>query len=317
LNTELIAYRVGLCLAGALLLGACGDDLAPAWRIRDFRLFGAKIENLDRAARPTPDPGVTEAAPDETVRLTLSYVDPAPTPRDVNVTWVICPQAVVTGTTFGCAGGGLSVLSGTSVDYRIPRIDYAVDSSNRARIQAVAIACAGGTVVLDPATMQPSCRGEGSASWVMTRSILVRTAETLPPNHNPTLTEALFISSGRPAETAVPLTTDAPLRVPRCTTDPCPEHTIELRVAAGSRETQQTFDLQGNRVMAQERLQFGFFVDQGTIDSAFRVDSSVLPDGPVRNRWTAPTAPGTARFFFTAQDTRGGFDVIERAIIVE
>lgn len=317
MNTEHIGYRVGLCVAGALLLGGCGDDLAPAWEIRAFRLFGAKIENLTRAAPPMTDPGVTEAAPGDVVRLTLSYVDPAPSPRDLSVTWVICPQAVVMGTTFGCAGGGLRVLSGAAVEYEVPRIDYAVDASNRPRIQAIALACAGGTVALDPGSMQPSCRGEGSASWVMTRSILVRTEETLPPNHNPAFTEVLFIRSGLTSEGAVPLAADAPLRVPRCTTDPCPEHTIELRVAAGSRETQQTLDLQGNRVMAQERLQFGFFVDKGTIDSAFRVDSSVLPDGPVRNRWTAPTAPGTARFFFTAQDTRGGFDVIERSIIVE
>lgn len=314
MNTELIGYRVVGCLAGALLLGGCGDDLAPAWQIRDFRLFGAKIENLTRIAA---DPGVTEAAPGDVVRLTLSYVDPAPTPRDLSVTWVICPQAVVTGTTFGCAGGGLRVLSGTTIEYPVPRIDYAVDASNRPRIQAIALACAGGTVALDPATMQPSCRGEGSASWVMTRSILVRTEETLAPNHNPALTEVLFIRSGLTSEGAVPLVADAPLRVARCTTDPCPEHTIELRVAVGSRETQQTYDLQGNRVMTPERLQFGFFVDKGTIDSAFRVDSSVMPNGPIRNRWTAPTAAGTARFFFTAQDTRGGFDVIERTIIVE
>lgn len=313
MNTRLIGYRAAVCAVAALYLGGCGDDLAPAWEIRAFRLFGAKIENLSRAAA---DPGVTEAAPGETVRLTLSYVDPG-TMRDLNVTWVFCAQATVTGTSLGCAAGGLRVATGTTVEYEVPRIEYAVDAANRPRIQAVAMACAGGTVAIDPATMQPTCRGEGSASWVMTRSILVRTAETVPPNHNPALVEPLFIRSGLTTEGGVPLAADGSLRVPRCASDPCPEHTIELRLAPGSREQQPAFDLQGNRVMSQERIQFGFFTDKGTIDGAFRVDSSVMPDGPVRNRWAAPRAPGTARFFFTAQDNRGGFDVIERSIVVE
>ena len=60
MNTEHIGYRVGLCLAGALLLGGCGDGLAPAWEVRAFRLFAAKIENLTRAAPPKTPPGVTQ-----------------------------------------------------------------------------------------------------------------------------------------------------------------------------------------------------------------------------------------------------------------
>lgn len=316
MSTEPARRLAALALVAtfALLGSGCGDELAPAWSIRAFRLFGAKIENTTRAAT---EPGVAEAAPGETVRLTLSYVDPDPSMRPVNVLWVFCARAVVMGTTFGCATGGLSVASGATVDYQVPRIEYSVDQANRPRIQAIAMACAGGTVALDPATMQPACRGEGSASWVMTRSILVRTAETVPPNHNPALTEVLFIRSGLTSEGAVPWTATEPLRVPRCASDPCPEHTIELRVADGSRESQPTFDLQGNRVMTPERIQFGFFTDKGEINGAFRVDSAVMPNGPIRNTWSAPREAGTARFFFTAQDTRGGFDVIERSIVVE
>ena len=314
MSTEHTALRGLVAVTFALALGACGDELAPAWEIRAFRLFGAKIENLTR--QPT-DPGVTEAAPGEQVRLTLSYVDPAPAERPLNVTWVFCAEATVMGTTFGCTSRGVSVLSGATVTYEVPRLDFAVDPSNRPRIQAVALACAGGSVVLDPATRQPRCTGEGSESWVMTRSLLVRTDETVRPNHNPTIDRVSFIRSGLTTADAVTVGTETPLRVPRCTTDPCPEHTLDVSVAAGSREIQPTFDLQGNRVMTQERLQFGFFTDKGTMENAFRVDSVAIPDGPIRNRWMAPREAGSVRLLFTAQDTRGGFDVVERTVVVE
>ena len=314
MSIEQHALRALVAVTSALALGGCGDDLAPAWEIRAFRLFGAKIENVTR--QPS-DPGVTEAAPGEQVRLTLSYVDPATTARPVNVTWVFCAEATVMGTTFGCTARGVSVLTGTTVTYEVPRLEFSVDPSNRPRIQAIALACAGGTVVLDPTTRQPRCQGEGSESWVMTRSLLVRTAETVAPNHNPIIDRVSFIRSGLTTADAVTVGTDTPLRVPRCTTDPCPEHWLDVSVAAGSREIQPSFDLQGNRVMTPERLQFGFFTDKGTMENAFRVDSAQTPDGPVRNRWTAPRTAGTVRFLFTAQDTRGGFDVVERTVVVE
>ena len=98
MSIEHHALRALVAITSALALGGCGDELAPAWEIRAFRLFGAKIENVTR--QPS-DPGVTEAAPGEQVRLTLSYVDPAPTARPVNVTWVLCAEATVMGTTFG------------------------------------------------------------------------------------------------------------------------------------------------------------------------------------------------------------------------
>jgi hypothetical protein len=314
MSIEHHALRALVAIASALALGGCGNELAPAWEIRAFRLFGAKIENVTR--QPS-DPGVTEAAPGEQVRLTLSYVDPAPTARPINVTWVFCAEATVMGTTFGCTARGVSVLTGTTVTYEVPRLEFSVDPSNRPRIQAIAIACAGGTVVLDPTTRQPRCQGEGSESWVMTRSLLVRTAETVAPNHNPTIDRVSFIRSGLTTADAVTVGTDTPLRVPRCTTDPCPQHTLDVSVAMGSREIQPTFDLQGNRVMTQERLQFGFFTDKGTMENAFRVDSAQTPDGPNRNRWMAPRVAGPVRFVFTAQDTRGGFDVVERTVVVE
>lgn len=314
MSTEHYRLRSLVGVASLVVMVGCGNELAPAWHIRTFRLFGAKIENLTR--QPT-DPGVTEAAPGEQVRLTLSFVDPAPTARPLNVTWVFCAQATLMGTSFGCAARGVTVLTGPTVTYEVPRIEYSVDPSNRPRIQAIALACAGGTVALDPTTRQPRCEGEGSESWVMTRSLLVRTSETVAPNHNPSIERVSFIRSGLTTADAVAVGTETPLRVPRCTTDPCPEHTLDLTVAAGSREIQPTFDLQGNRVMTQERLQFGFFTDKGTMENTFRVDSSVSPNGPIRNTWMAPREAGTVRFLFTAQDTRGGFDVVERTVVVE
>ena len=315
MSTERFVLRGLLEVGFSLALAGCGSELAPAWDIRAFRLFGAKIENV---TRQSSDPQVAEAAPGEQVRLTLSYADPdRTTARPVNVTWVFCAEATVMGTTIGCTARGASVLTGTNVTYEVPRLEFSVDPSNRPRIQVIALACAGGVAALDPTTRQPRCQGEGSESWVMTRSILVRTAETAPPNHNPAIDRVSFIRSGLTTADAVTVSTDTPIHVPRCTTDPCPEHTLDVSVAMGSREIQSTFDLQGNRVMAQERLQFGFFTDQGTMQNAFRVDSAEVPDGPVRNVWMAPREAGTVHFVFTAQDTRGGFDVVERTVVVD
>lgn len=310
--------RLGLTAGALLALTGCGDELAPAWQIRAFRLFGAKIENTTRTAPPFSDSEVCEAAPGEYVHLTLSYVDPSPTPRDLNVVWVLCAEATVTGTTFGCTARGTTPLVGVSVDYQLPtNIDFGVDPSNQPRIQAVAIACAGGNVGFDPTTRQPSCQGMGSESWVMTRSILVRTSNAQPPNHNPSIDRVSFIASGLTTEGAVEALADTPLHVPRCTTDPCPEHNLDVHVTAASRESYATFDLQGNAVTSQERLQFGFFTDKGTMQDAFRVDSSVVPNGPVRDLWQAPREPGEVHFYFTAQDPRGGFDVVTRTFIVD
>jgi hypothetical protein len=312
MSTRATVARVAIAAVAAL--GGCGDELAPAWSIRAFRLFGAKIVNVTRLAA---DPGVTEAAPGDVVRLTLSYVDPATTPRPINVTWIFCTESTVMGTTFGCSARGFSQRTGTEVTYPVPMMEYSVDPANRPRIQVIAMACAGGTIALDAATRLPRCEGQGAESWVMTRSLLVRIDETVAPNHNPTLDRVTFIRSGLTTPEGVDIPADAPLRVPRCTADPCPEHTLDLGVAVGSREIQPTFDLQGNRVMTPERLQFGFFADKGTMDNAFRVDSSVAPAGLIRSKWQAPREAGTVRFYFTVQDTRGGFDWVERTLVVE
>lgn len=299
-----------LCL---LPLVACGDELAPAWQIRAFRLWGAKVENLSRAAT---DPDVSEAAPGERVRLTLSYVDPAENPRPLQVVWVFCAEARATATSFACDPRGASVLMGPQVEYTIPNITYGVDAMYRSRIQGVVLACAGGALGFDATTMLPTCTGEGAESWVMTRSIIVRTAETDPPNHNPAITEVVLLRNGR-ADDAVALDEAGTVTVPRCAGEGCPTHVIEVRVRDGSRESYQTRDTAAQVITQTERLQFGFFTAEGTLDNAFRVDSADRPTGPIRNTWTPPQRAATATFYLTAQDIRGGFDVARRAVTVQ
>lgn len=308
--------RLATLLVTAALSAGCGGDLAPAWQIRAFRLFGARIENATMAAAGMPD--VSEGARGDAMRLSLAWVDPAATPRSLQVVWVFCSQLSRGGSTFSCDPRGASVAMGPDVTYTIPAdLPTSVDPLNRAQIQALVFACAGGTVGVDAATMTPTCTGSGAESWTMLRSILVRgAASTTPPNHNPRLTEAVLLRNGS-ATDAAPIAAEPALHVPRCAGEPCPEHQIELRVIDGARESYQTFDSQAQVITQPERIQFGFFTDRGTIDNAFRVDSAERPSGPIRNTWTVPTTPGPVTFFFTTQDTRGGYDFVRRTIIVD
>ncbi len=301
-------------LSAAALSASCGDDLDPAWKIKTFRVLGARIENVTRA---TSDPRAAEGAPGETVRLSISAADPMTTQRDVQVAWVICAQTTRTGNTFGCAPEGATVLrGGLDQSYTIPNLRYGTDPFGRARVQGLALVCAGGTVGFDATTRQPTCTGDNAESTLMTRSILVRTTEVDAINHNPALTEAVLYLNGN-TQMPVTLGADMPARVPRCTTDPCTDHVIELRVGAGSRETYRTLNTQGAAVSREERLQFGYFTTGGEMDLAFYVDTAERPEGPVRNKWKAPRTAGNVTFVFSAQDTRGGFEWITRTVTVE
>ena len=300
-------------LAAAALSVGCGDDLDPAWKIKTFRVFGVRVENTTRAA----DPRAVEAAPGETVRLTVSYLDPAATPRDVRVVWVMCAQARRMGATVGCDPAGASVLmGGAEQSYTVPSIAYGLDPFGRARITAIGVVCAGGAVAVDPATRLPSCTGAGAEGVTLTRSILVRASEADAMGHNPEITEAVLYRGGNTND-AVTLAADGSARVPRCTTDPCTEHVIELRAPAESRESYRTFDNAGVTVTRPERVLYGYFTTGGELDLTFYVDTAERPLGPVRNKWSAPRTPGTVTFIFSAQDTRGGYDWIQRTITVE
>lgn len=307
--------RLTLALASiASLAAGCGDELDPAWKIKTFRVLGARIENATRTAS---DPRSAEAAPGETVRLSVSTADPSTAPRDVQVVWVICAQTTRMGNTFGCAPTGTSVLmGGLEQTYTIPSLQYGTDPFGRARVQGLAMVCAGGTVGFDAATRQPTCTGNNAESTIMSRSILVRTTEADPINHNPAITEAVLYLNGD-TRNPLPLNADMPARVPRCAAETCPEHVIELRVSDTSREMYRTLDNQGATVTRLERLQYGFFTTDGEMDLAFYVDTAERPTGPVRRKWQAPRTAGSVRFVLSAQDTRGGFDWINRTITVE
>ena len=159
MSIEQRALRALVAISSALALGGCGDDLAPAWEIRGFRLFGAKIENVTR--QPT-DPGVTEAAPGEQVRLTLSYVDPATGatvsrhwPMDSVERWTPGAREFVRVATLERAhyglsarqlGGGSLLVSGGTGDYgelwgagsELVRLQGAFDLGEDGRREAVA-----------------------------------------------------------------------------------------------------------------------------------------------------------------------------------
>ncbi|MBI5516804.1 MAG: hypothetical protein HY909_23670 [Deltaproteobacteria bacterium] len=306
-------FKAHHCALGLLALAGCTEDLEQAWKIRRFRLFGASVENLTRRST---DPGATEAAPGETVRLQLYALDPSPAPRARQVVWVFCPQTRRQGSTFGCPPSAGGFAMGDTVDYVIPRADYGVDGFNRARIQAVALACSGGVLGLDATTRLPTCAGDGAESWTMLRSVLVRLDEAGPGmNHNPRITGVALYRGGDLQR--APEAVGEGTRVPRCAAGGACTHVLELQVGPGDREVFPQFGSDGMAHDTPERLQFLFATTQGSFDGSFRVDSAARPEGPIRNTWTAPSEAGAARMVFTAQDLRGGFALVERTITVE
>lgn len=312
----------------ALVSLGCAADFDPAWDVKTFRVFGAQVTNVTRA---TSDPRAAEAAPGEEVRVSLASLDPSPTPRPLNVAWLFCPQTARAGSSFGCGDPATTIpRMGADVTFPIPDVRYGTDPFGRARIQGIALACAGGTPGFDPATMQPRCDGAGAESVTMLRSVIVRVNETSDVNHNPELTGAVLYLGGD-TRNPVTLGAEAPARIPRCTTDPCPEHVIELQVSPASRETYRTLDIRGMPVTQPERLQFGFYFvppatalravsaqrERGGFEGTFFVDTAERPNGPVRKKWSPPATAGTVTFLFNVQDIRGGFDTLRRTVTVE
>lgn len=313
---------------GALLTVGCGSEFDPAWDLKTFRVLGVQVTNASRAS----DPRASEIAPGETARLSLTTYDPTPG-RAVTIVWIFCPQTMRSGNTFGCAPSNeFPPLTGPTVMLTVPRtVAFGVDPLGRSRIQAVAFACAGGTIGFDDNTRQPNCTGDGAESVTVARSITIRTRESAAMNHNPELTEVVFYPGAILTNPVVLREGDASVRVPRCSGDPCLDHLIELRVSPASRERYETLDIRAQLVTQPERLQFGFYFAppamapraatqqraRGELDGTFFVDTAERPSGPVRKKWSAPTTPGVVEFVFNAADVRGGYDATRRSLTVE
>jgi hypothetical protein len=296
----------------ALCLVGCGDDLDPAWKVKGFRVFGARIENLSTTAPSR----LAEAAPGDMVRLSLASLDPSASTTPPQVFWVFCAQTARAGGTFGCDPASATFGMGATTLYQVPRMMLGLDPLGRARVQGVAVVCAGGTVTVDPMTRQPRCEGQSATTVTMVRSIVVNTTTITEGNRNPELTEAVLLRNGNERD-SVTLGTTSMARVPRCASDPCPDHVIELRVSPESREMYRTVDIRANPVTQPERLQFGYFVTGGEMELTFYVDIAERPMGPVRNKWRAPRAAGVVTLLFSVQDVRGGYDWIQRSVMVE
>lgn len=305
-----MTLRRGAALAAMLAVAVgCGDELDPAWKVKSFRIFGATVDNVTR------NNGSPDVAPGETVRLQMVFVDPATTPRNVTVQWVFCASARRSSAGFACDPAGAILRTGADVSFEVPRIAYGRDTFNRARIQGVAIACAGGTLGVDPATMFPRCEGPGAEGWTMTRSVTVRVDESAPLNRNPVITGVFLLGDNGAPD--VEIAADGSTRVPRCAAAPCPTRRIEVRVTDDTREQYPGFDNQAMPITQTERIVFGFFTDRGELDGAFRTDTAQTPNGPIVNTWTVPTEPGPARFWLSAQDPRGGYANVQRTVVVE
>ncbi len=318
MNTAPTASTARTLAAGVVVITlGCATDFDPGWLIKHYRVLGARIENVTR--QPT-DPGAVEAAPGERMHLSLVQVDPAVPARPLQAVWVFCANVARAGNSFGCAGAGAGaqVAMGTEVDYTVPAMHFGVGGDYHPTITALSYSCAGGTIAVDPTNPAPRCTGDGAEGWLMTRTITVRTSESVPINHLPRIADVVIYPGVDTAAAAVTLDPAAPLHVPHCTVPGgCADRVVEIHPAADAREHYLDFNNSAQRVDMVEKLQFGFTTTAGTLDGLFRVDTDQTPAGPIRNTWTTPGTPGTVTFVFTAQDTRGGFDATIRTVVVE
>lgn len=305
--------RHSVALAALALFG-CDGDLEKASQLKRFRLFGARVDNLTRSAA---DPRAAEAAPGETVRVSMRYEDPFGQGRAVQVTWVFCPQ--VTGSTnpFGCdpTGPGASLMMGREVQYVVPNAMFGIDRNGHASVSAFAFACAGGTTGL--VNGRPSCTGEGAESWAMTRTLTVRTDESSAMNHNPEISSVVLYLADQANAPEITLSPDGSTEIPRCASAPCPEYFVEIRTVPGAREVFSQVSASNVPQETTERIQFGYAATVGDFEQGFYVDTPQTPYGPTRIRWTVPSAAGPVKMVLTSLDTRGGFDAVTRDFSVQ
>ncbi len=309
---DLRRARMGLLVLSVV---GCATDFDPAWLIKHYRVFGARIENITRM--PT-DPGAVEGAPGERMHLSLVQWDPTVPQRTIETVWVFCATPMVMGNTFGCGGASPVIATGTDVDYVIPPRGFGVGSTYNPTVTALSYSCAGGSITVTPGDPVPRCVGVGAEGWLMTRTITVRTSETVPINHLPAIADVVLYPGVDATEAPVSLDPMNPVHVPRCVAGtPCARHLLEIRPASDAREHYLGYNAAAQQVDLVELLQFSFATTGGTLDALFRVDTAQIPDGPIRDTWTVPSTPGPVTLVLTAQDTRGGFDDALRTILVD
>jgi hypothetical protein len=272
--------RAVVAAAVVALAAACTDtDFTPRWRVERLRVVAVVADPPD-------------AQPGEAVTLTAVTATRAGATGEPRVVWASCPRMGIDNATGArrCEGPP------TAVDGRVARVTLGEAPADGAPWAFFGIACLGGAIGLDPATMLPRCAGgEGE---VFLRTVRARRGAA---NHNPRIARVLLGGLVLPPDE--PMVFRGPGQV---------RGAVRVEFAEGAREAYDEAQPDGSARPVRESLVTQFLTDGGELGGSFRADGEGA-DAPHEVSYLAPSGRD-ARLWVVVSDGRGGFDVAARAL---
>ena len=301
-----VSIRRSFIIVGCFAALSCNSPRFEArWQLTTFRVMGVRVTPAD-------------VTPGDHVTLELATADIRP--RPVSVLWLAClggyqmtdVDAGPEGTGPGVRGcrDALTLGSGPSIALDLPADLGGI--ARAASIPVVGFACAGGTIARGTGDAPwPDCVGEGAEGWPFIRRVRLRPVRaTTPPNHNPRISEVALIANGQHTVLDLQLThVIAPCE------SGCGPYQVAIRFAPGSQESYADPAVTGGRRF--EQLNTGFFIDTGSLATAFIPTGMGEAEPVIVNTWRPPSRPKTAHLFVYTTDGRDGFDWTSRTIQVQ
>lgn len=290
-------HRMLLGLGLSLL--ACEDPLKSVELVAEPRVLGARVEVEGDAKRAAPAPGE---------RATATFLLAAPELRpSLGFALAACPAAVRRGARSSCAGEPFATILQENGEADSASLSFDVPSNldPSGRVLLVGVICPSGSPNADGA----SCRDAASGTSLQLELELAREEDA---NLNPELRSDSIELDEASWPALEPVAGDCGgLGFPEV--DVGTQHSIAVRLEESDRDAlPRSSELDPTR----ESLQLSHFISAGDVTRAFETiawDSDAL-DRQVA--WTAPDAPGLARFWFVLRDFRGGAAFTERAVCV-
>lgn len=321
----------------ATVMSGCSEDLPSATSIQDTRVLGARVEVVGEDEPPVrawPKPGETAQISFRVVGEALDF-----DPGRLNSAFLICGAAgglFCTDETdptrlLRDADGPLDPddLDPSDLDPRLasqlrilydrePRFEVTLEGplADVEELLFLGVICDGGRPQFDaeagglPLRCEPTDAENEADTNLVTFTAPVQTGEET--NYHPDLGEARLFIDNEPWS-APPQELDDCLAVHERDPEAMPlvrlgREEIELRM-------QPPEPVEAD---PEEELTIAHFTTAGEMERKFSVREPDMPRAAITVPWVLPASedvepPAAVRFFFTARDGRGGFDMIERA----
>jgi len=314
--------RIESTLLGILLVSGCADALPEITDVEGPRTLAVTVRVVGDGERSSPRPG-------ETVRVSLVVADEGPrrsrdfefvvcVPTESDLDVGVCRSTIASGHVVGSAGP-LSAEHSPTFDLVVPDAT-SLDGATELLVHGAV--CADGALASDLAlerfpdtfeTDSPCADPARVGEYVVFRIPLEGTA----PNVAPGFADLVFDEE--------PWTGDASIDAPSdgCVDSGLPvvpadetEHTIAIRLAAGSREPYASDE----GTQSTERPIVAFHANEGDFEGAYTFFSDDEPRYVVyrarddRDPSAIPDDGRLARFTFVVRDGRGGTSATTRAL---